>query len=281
MTRDEAKKAIENAVRELNEALKNGRSDTLKRYLDLLSRFHRYSFNNAILIDAQRPDAMHVAGFHSWRKLGRYVRKGERGIGILAPMVYRRHEDVDARGTDEDKGRRLAGFRVAHVFDISQTDGDELPELARVTGDPGEKLQQMERAIRDADIEIHYEFLGQGILGGSSGGRITVRPDLEPARKFAVLAHEFAHELLHQKEVEGDAKPSKTVRETEAEAVSHVVCGAFGLNTTAHSADYIQLYHGDTKTLGSSLDRIQKTAATIIGSIEKPDAERLSVSLAS
>lgn len=262
MNREEVRKLIQQGITELNHALQNGRSETLERYLDVLSRFHRYSFNNAILIAIQRPDAMHVSGFHTWKQLGRSVMKGEKGIGIMAPMVYRKNDD-DCGDDDNDV---IRGFKVAHVWDISQTSGKELPEFATITGDPGEHLAALESFVRGHGVELVYENPGGGAKGVSQNGRIVVHPDMSEAETFAVLVHEASHELLHKKTGRRQ-ETTRTVRETEAEAVAHVVCRAVGMNGTTRSSDYIQLYSGDTKTLSQSLDHIQKTAAVILNGI--------------
>lgn len=120
MKREEATKLAERGLAELNAALQKGASDTLTRYLDALARFHHYSFGNVMLIACQRPNATRVAGFHTWKSLGRWVKKGEQGIAILAPMVGRkRREDSDSATADKNDGnvRQLFGFRVVHVFD--------------------------------------------------------------------------------------------------------------------------------------------------------------------
>ena len=263
MKKEEAMQLAEQGLAELNQALQQGHSETLIRYLDLLSRFHRYSFNNVLLIAAQHPDATHVAGFHTWRKLGRCVRKGEHGIGILAPMIYRQENDVDRPSDEPGKSLALAGFRVVHVFDVSQTDGDDLPELATIQGDPGDRLSRLEEAIRGTGIEIEYGFAGYGALGASTGGKIIIQPDLPPAETFGILVHEFSHEILHQQS--GRKKElSRAARETEAEAVAHVVCRACGLDPSTSSSDYIHLSYGDATMLSGSLDIVQKTATRII-----------------
>src|SRR6266567_8650228 len=123
MTTEQAKNLSEDALSQLMQALEQGQSDALKNYLRLMSRFHRYSWGNCLLIYSQRPDATHVAGFHAWLTLRRFVRKGEKGIVILAPMVGRKKADDTL---SEDEQTRLFGFRAAHVFDISQTDGEPL-----------------------------------------------------------------------------------------------------------------------------------------------------------
>ena len=263
MKKEEAMQLAEQGLAELNQALQQGHSETLIRYLDLLSRFHRYSFNNVLLIAAQHPDATHVAGFHTWRKLGRCVRKGEHGIGILAPMIYRQKNEANHPSDDPAEPLALAGFRIVHVFDVSQTDGDDLPELATIQGDPGDRLSRLEEAIRGTGIEIEYGFAGYGALGASTGGKIIIQPDLPPAETFGILVHEFSHEILHQQS--GRKKElSRAARETEAEAVAHVVCRACGLDPSTSSSDYIHLSYGDATMLSGSLDIVQKTATRII-----------------
>jgi antirestriction protein ArdC len=264
MKRDDAKKLVADGLAELSQALANGRSDTLEKYLSVMSRFHRYSFGNLILILSQRENASYVAGFHKWQQLGRHVKKGEKGIGIFAPCRYKRK--VESKSGEEEQVQDIRGFKVVHVWDISQTEGDELPEFAQIHGDAGENLARLERVVRDAGIDLRYESIPGSATGMSAGGTITVQPDLSRPETFAVLAHEHAHELLHQQNGRKHQCP-KTARETEAEAVAFVVCHAFGMDSKTRSSDYIQLYRGSTDTLAESLDIIQKTAAGIIEAI--------------
>jgi hypothetical protein len=267
MKRDEATKLAETALGQLALALEQGHSQALTLYLQTLARFHRYSFGNVMLIACQCPDATHVAGFHTWKKLGRTVKKGEKGIAILAPLVRRRALDaLDHKPEDEQLGRDQAwtvrGFKVVHVFDVSQTEGKPLPAFAPAEGDPRQYLDQIRDAVRRHGIALDYAPIPGGALGTSQGGRITVRPDLSPAEEFSVLVHEFAHELLHKGERRGET--TKTVRETEAEAVAFVVSQVAGLDTKTRSSDYIQLYRGSKETLAESLEHVQRTAATIL-----------------
>lgn len=259
MKRDEVKSLVEQGVRELNDALANGKSEQLQQFLDVMARFPRYSFNNCILIGMQKPDSRIVQGFHAWKKLGRFVSKGEKGIGIIAPMVYRKDETAEADGD----GRTIRGFKVVHVYDVSQTEGEDLPEFACITGEPGEYVAALERVIHGHGIELEHDYPASGAEGVSQKGKIVVRPDLEPAERFGVLAHELAHEMLHQNP-ERRKQTTKTIRETEAEAVAHVVGRAIGIDSTSHSADYIQLYAGDVDVFAASLDAIQKAAAQIL-----------------
>jgi antirestriction protein ArdC len=221
----------------------------------------------------QRPDATYVAGFNRWKDLGRFVKKGEKGIAILAPLVYRRKCDDDHSepADDEQAARVLRGFKVVHVFDVSQTEGAELPEFAAPAGDPGKKLAQLEAFVRGQGITLNYDVVPGGAFGVSRGGEITIRPDLSPAKTFSVLVHEVAHELLHKGERKKEV--GRTVKETEAEAVAFVVCKAIGLDPGTSSSDYIQLYSGDTDLLMLSLDFIQKTASIIVAALDGAPAE--------
>ncbi len=235
MNNEEAKKMADEALDRLMEKLEAGKSEALKAYLAVMGRFHRYSWGNALLIASQRPTATRVAGFHAWLKLRRYVRKGEKGIVILAPMVGRKrtHDELT-----EDEQTRVFGFRAAYVFDVSQTEGEPLPEFATVNGDPQNYTDRLKSFVASKGITLEYSDRIAPAQGMSSGGRITLLPSLDAAETFSVLAHEVAHELLHRGERR--TQTTHTVRETEAEAVAFVVCSAIGLDTNTSSSDYIQ-----------------------------------------
>lgn len=275
MNREEASQLSEQTIAQLALALEQGRSEAMTSYLSMLSRFHNYSFRNCLLIAIQRPDATHVAGFNRWKDLNRFVKKGEKGIAILAPLVYRKKQDEEHGDKpsehETDNVRVLHGFKVVHVFDVTQTEGEKLPQFAAPDGDPGEKLSQLEAIVRGQGIELKYEAIPFGAEGVSRGGEIAVRPDLSPAKTFSVLVHELAHELLHKGERKKEV--GKTVKETEAEAVAFVVCKAIGLEPGSSSSDYIQLYKGDKELLMQSLDYIQKTASFILSELHAPKAE--------
>jgi antirestriction protein ArdC len=225
-----------------------------------MGRFHRYSWHNVCLIAQQRPAATRVAGFYAWRALGRFVRKGEKGIAILAPIVGRA-----TTTSDDESSRMVRGFRAAYVFDIEQTDGDPLPVPAEASGDPGRKTATLTTAILAHGITIERADDLDGALGTSSGGRIRLLTGLSPAVEFATLVHEYAHELLHHQH---DRPTSRQTRELEAEAVAFVVGRAVGLDVADASRDYIHLYQGDRAALAASLDRIQRTASTMLSIVD-------------
>lgn len=287
-SRERVRQITEEALDQLQNQLDAGNSDQLNAFLAAISRFHRYSFGNILLILSQRPDASRVAGFHTWRSLGRSVCKGEKGIAIYAPMVLRqkknsnagsKHEPThntrheSASNTDDDRGPPRITFRVVYVFDVSQTEGQPLPKPARIDGNPGEWLARLEDAVTASGIElVTSEDLGAA-EGISSGGTIRLKAGLTNAARFSVLVHEWAHELLHQGKAR-ESLPDQTVRETEAEAVAFVVSNAIGLEVGTASSDYIRLYQGDSKTLADSLDRIQRAAGIIIDAMTPQEVER-------
>jgi antirestriction protein ArdC len=269
MKTEQVKQVTDKALEQLITALERGQSATLTRYLGSMARFHRYSFNNVMLIYTQREDASHVAGFHAWRKLGRFVRKGEKGILILAPMIFK-HAEAEAAQTDDEK--TIVRFKAAYVFDVSQTDGDQLPEFATVQGNPADHLERLKQFVSGRGIALEYSASIAPARGVSRGGTIALLPSLSPADEFAVLSHEIAHEILHH----GDrrANTNKTIRETEAEAVAFVVCQSIGLETGTAASDYIQLYSGNRETLASSLEFIQQTACDIITALRLKGEDR-------
>src|SRR5437899_5164821 len=254
MADDKVRKMAEEALNRLSAALEAGRSDTLNQYLAAMGRFHRYSWGNVLLINSQRPGATQVAGFHTWHDLGRWVKKGEKGIMIFAPVLVKQ-KDADPAGKEtaakRDEVFRLTGFRTAYVFDASQTEGRPLPEFAKTTGDTREYGEKLKALVAKQGISVEYDASIAPAQGVSSGGRIRLMPGMAPAEEFSVLAHELAHEMLHHRK---EAAPLPTVvRETQAEAVAFVVCRTVGLETNTAAADYIALYNGDKKALTQSL----------------------------
>ena len=256
MKRDEAVAITESALIELNESLRDGKNCKFYEYLQVLSAFPQYSFRNIFLILKQFPEATQVAGFNSWRKVGRWIKAGEKGIGIVAPLA--------SRAKPETGEKEVYGFRVVHVFDVSQTDGEEIPEVAKASGEPHEALEALEEVYARLGIKLEAASLQEGCSGVSFGGRVVVDEKLTLAERFSVLAHELGHELLHQKNDAEGARPAKQVRELEAEAVAYVVCFANGVNSGEAARDYIYLYQGDESLLAASLERVRRAASEIL-----------------
>ncbi|MBC8217674.1 MAG: DUF1738 domain-containing protein [Planctomycetes bacterium] len=148
MKNNYARKVSREAFNELVEAVEAGKSQKLVNYLKAMGRFHNYSLGNAIMIGFQKPDATRVAGFRAWQKLGRHVKKNEKGIAIMAPIFWRKkvtHTDEGDRQEDSDED--AVAFKTAYVFDISQTDGTPLPDFARVNGDPGVYTERLREYV--------------------------------------------------------------------------------------------------------------------------------------
>jgi antirestriction protein ArdC len=270
MKGNQMKDQVGKALDELVQAVERGESEQLKAYLGMLARFHRYSVGNVLLIGMQRPGATRVAGVRAWNKLGRHVKQGEKGIRIYAPIVWRK-KDSEQGSEEGDDAEELVRFRSVCVFDVAQTDGRPLPEFAQARGEPGEYTGRLLDFAAERGIEVEFSDALVSAHGLSSGGNILVRKGMSPAEEFSVLAHELAHELLHRDE---DELLSRTVRETEAEAVAFVVCQAVGLEATNAAADYIQLDLGSKETLLESLQRIREAAVEIIGAITGKDETR-------
>ena len=264
---------IKQAVDYLIQQLEAGKSETLTAYLNAMAQFHSYSFGNILQIARQKPDATRVAGIRAWNELGRYVKKGEKGIQILAPMIgYRRKKDTAEQESEAKPAPMLIGFRAVYVFDISQTEGADLPELEHaITGEVGAYRDRMLDFLARQNIALEFNEKIAPALGVSYGGKIALLPGQSKAEEFTTLVHETAHELLHK--AERRTITTQTVRETEAEAVAFIVGQAVGLELGTSSADYIQLYHGNAALLAESLEVIQRTSAVILAALRSEEPE--------
>lgn len=225
---DELKNGVEEALQELLKAAEEGHSEGFLRFLELAGRFHSYSWRNQLLILRQRPEATLVAGYSTWKRLGRYVRQGEKGIAIWAPIL--KPQDPPA-GEEGEREWTVVGFRRVYVFDISQTEGKPLRALPEVLG-PEEAYRQVRQACPWPVVEADLPPMA---YGRADGGRILVRRDLAPAEKAAVGLHEWAHHLLH---FDGQRR-SQALEELEAESVAYAVGRKLGLDM-ASSRDYIR-----------------------------------------
>ncbi len=265
MKSEQIKEITNRATEQLVAALNAGQSQALTAYLKAIGRFHRYGLHNVLLIASQKPEASYVAGFRTGNQLGRFVKKGVKGILILAPIVRQKRRTKKKR---EEASGSVAGFRAAYVFDVSQTDGKEFPQIGIVQGDPGQNRDRL-RSFADAQgISIEYSSEIAPARGTSSGGRITLLPGQSPAEEFSTLAHELAHELLHRGDRRGTT--SRRIRETEAEATAFVVCHAIGLETGSAACDYIQLWNGDAQLLAGSLGHVRAFRDQIVLSAKGP-----------
>ena len=284
-------------VQELTDKLEQGlqdlfNSDSYCNYLRTMSKFHNYSFNNTLLIAMQKPDATLVAGYKAWQKnFERHVNKGEKAIRILAPAPYKIKEerdkidpvtqelllDKDGNPQKEEVEITIPAFRAVSVFDVSQTDGKPIPELAakELLSDV-EGYQDMIRAV-EAISPVPIEL--EEIAGDSKGyydreaKRIAVQENMSESQTLKTMIHEVVHSKLHSKEVEQDEqmKKDRNTKEVEAESIAYTVCQHFGIDTSDYSFGYIAGWSSgrDTKELRSSMDTIRRTASELITGIEE------------
>ena len=197
------------SVEALIGALESGHSEVLTSYLNAMARFHYYSFGNILLIATQKRDASHVAGMYAWSQLGRRVKRGEKGIMILAPMLGKKqrtdaHSEnalSDAKTTETGKPEwNLIGFRPVYVWDVSQTEGKELPKFDEPQGDVSSQLPRLIEFVKQQGIKLDYSDKIAPAKGISYGGAIRLLPNMAPAEEFATLVHEVAHEMIHKAE---------------------------------------------------------------------------------
>ncbi|MDU6975413.1 MAG: YodL domain-containing protein [Clostridiales bacterium] len=291
--------SIEAGIQELFE------SDKYKSYLQTMSRFHKYSLNNTLLISMQKPDATLVAGFNKWRDgFSRYVKKGEKGIKIIAPTPYKIKEErekldpqtkspiLDASGKvqTEEVEIQIPMFRVVSVFDVSQTDGEPLPTL---TSDLAGNVEQFEVFIeaikRTAPVPIEFKPLSEDTDGyyHTEDKRIAIREGMSEVQTVSAVIHEVAHSLLHNRETEKELqahseenqKPIKpkdrNTEEVEAESISFAVCSYYGIQTADNSLGYIAAWSKgkELTELRASLETINKTSSELISGIDTHFAE--------
>lgn len=290
--------SIENGIKELFE------SDKYRKYLATMSRFHRYSVNNTMLIYMQRPDATHVVGFNKWRdQFGRNVLKGEKGIRIIAPTPYKKKVeeiktdpetnapvlDADGKAIIEEKEIRIPMFKVVSVFDVSQTAGKPLPQLAAdLSGNVQQYEVFMEALRRASPVPIEIKPVARDTDGFFSikAQSITIRAGMSEVQTVCAAVHEIAHAKLHDYEHmteladDGETilvpgEKSRNTEEVEAESISYAVCQYYGIETGENSFGYIATWSKgkELKELRASLETINKTASELITDIDRHFAE--------
>ena len=261
---DEALERLESGVSRILDG------EEFKRYLSVAAKFHNYSANNCLFVLMQKPEATRVAGYRTWQQMGRQVRKGEKGIHILAPITQKVKSEAD------EAVRALVGFKTVTVFDISQTDGEPLPEALRPEDlDPQEGAQIAEKVYEGLSrfceaegVAVELEERRSGDYGSyqRTERRIVLNAALPATEKATTLAHELAHHLLHGvTQADGTVKQTK---EIEAEGAAFVVCAAFGLDTSRFTFAYVANYAGESEALKAALERIQGTARRLMEAVE-------------
>lgn len=296
-------KSEKQKVQEITEKLEQGikelfESEKYKPYLNTMSKFHNYSFNNTMLIAMQKPDATLVAGFKAWQKnFDRHVKKGEKGIRILAPAPYKIKEEqekldpvtgeimLDKNGmpVTEEVEIKIPAFRVVPVFDVSQTDGKELPDIGvnELSGSVEDYEDFMQALTEVSPVPITYEDI-EGEAKGyfhTTDHRIAIQEGMSQSQTVKTAIHEVAHAKLHDRErnqdIDAVLDKDRNTKEVEAESVAYTVCQHFGIDTSDYSFGYIAGWSSDRdmKELKSSLDTIRKTASELITGIEDRLAE--------
>lgn len=279
---------VQNLTKQLEEGIKDlYKSDKYKKYLDVMSKFHKYSSNNIELILLQNPNATRVAGFNTWKnEFNRFVNKGEKGIGILAPAAYKKKVEMDkidpitkkqilnkdGKKVKEEKEVVQNYFRVVYVFDVSQTEGEPLPEIAsRLTSDVENFNDLFDTIKKVSPYPIEYEDIKSSANGycDPEKKRIAIREGLEEAQVIKTAIHEVAHSILHSSLDKG-MRDSSTW-EVEAESVAYVVSNVLGIDTSDYSFGYVGAWSRDKelKQLKSPLDTIQKTSHHLISKIDE------------
>ena len=285
-------------VREITDKLEQGikelfESEKFKEYLTTMSKFYNYSFNNTLLIAMQKPEATLVAGYTSWKKnFDRHVKKDEKSIKILAPAPYKVQEerekidpatqkpvlDADGQPVTETVEVLRPAFKVVSVFDVSQTDGKELPDIAvdELTGSVENYAAFFEALKQESPVPISFEDIPGGAKGyfSHTENRIAIQEGMSEIQTVKTAIHEIAHAKLHainpDEKVAPEDRKDRHTKEVEAESVAYTVCQRYGIETSDYSFGYIAGWSSDkdTKELKGSLETIRSTAAEMIESID-------------
>ena len=261
---DEVTKQLERGVKDLFA------SDRYAEYLSCMGKFYNYSFNNTLLIWMQKPEATLVAGYRAWQtKFGRHVKKGENGITILAPVP---HKIVKQEG-DEEKEIRWNTFRATKVFDVSQTEGKDIPSICdTLTGEVDGYEEKLKALIGVSPVPVTLEDVPGEAHGFFSPkeGKIVVQIGMSEAQTLKTLIHEISHAMLHCKDGE-EEKADRGTKEVQAESVAYTVCSIMGLDTSDYSFGYVAGWSSgkEVKELRESMEVIRKTAAAIVAATER------------
>ena len=274
-------------------------SERYKEYLRVMSKFHNYSFNNTLLIAMQKPDASLIAGFSAWKNnFGRNVMKGQKGIKILAPSPFKIKKEMekidpqtqkviigkDGKPVTEEKEITIPAFKVVSVFDVSQTEGRELPDIAvnMLTGDVEHYKDVFAALEKTSPVPVAFEKIEGGAHGyyHLEDKRIALDEGMSELQTLKTLIHEIAHAKLHDIDLNApledlENRPDRRTREVQAESIAYTVCQHYGLDTSDYSFGYVAGWSAgrELSELKSSLETIRSTAAEIINSIDEHIAE--------
>ena len=270
-------------VKAITEQLETGLSEMFtseryREYLSFMSRFHSYSVNNVVLILLQHPTAGMVAGYKTWEKMGRHVKRGEKAIRILAPCPFKRTvtREITENGvtTSEEQEVVIPRYKAVSVFADDQTEGKDIPELVAgpLTGTV-DSYETILEALKDvAGIPVGFEDIQGGALGyfNRQDNRIAIKTGLSELQTVKTLIHEIAHSILHNEQQSKIRPVDKDTKEVEAESVAYTVATALGLDTSDYSFGYIAGWSQgrEMKAVRASMDVVRKTASDIIDKLE-------------
>lgn len=244
-------------------------SDHYKEFLEVMSKFHNYSFNNCLLISMQKPNATLVAGYKAWQtKFKRQVRKGEDAIWILAPVPHKIKTEVEEDGEKVEKEIQWTSFRPCSVFDVSQTDGEDIPSICnKLNGEVDDYTDLIKQLERISPAGVIYKDIKDSANGYFNGmtNEIVIQEGMSQAQTVKTLIHEVAHSILHSQNGE-ESEAAVNMKEVQAESVAYTVCSWLGLDTSEYSFGYIAGWSigQEAKELQASMEQIRKTAAKII-----------------
>ena len=291
-------------IKEITDRLEQGiqdlfDSDRFKEYLQVMSKFHDYSFNNTLLIAMQKPDATFVAGYTSWKKdYGRQVVSHAKSIKVLAPSPYKVKREVDkidpttnkpvigkdGKPVKEETEITVPAFKVVSVFDVSQTEGKELPTIGvdELTGDVEQYADFFKATEQASPAPVGFEKIESGAKGyySQTEKRIAINEGMSELQNLKTLIHEIAHAKLHDIDLNAPAKeqadrPDRRTREVQAESIAYAVCQHYGLDTSDYSFSYVAQWSSgrELAELKASLEKIRSTASELIKEIDKNFAE--------
>ncbi len=291
-------------MKEITDRLEQGikdlfESDRFKEYLQVMSKFHNYSFNNTLLIAMQKPDATLIAGYNSWKNLfGRQVSRGAKGIKVIAPSPYKVKKEIDkidpktqkpvtdknGKPVKEETEVTVPAFKVVSVFDVSQTEGKELPSIGvyELTGDVEQYTDFFKATEQASPAPVGFEKIESGAKGyySQTEKRIAINEGMSELQNLKTLIHEIAHAKLHDIDLNAPAKeqadrPDRRTREVQAESIAYAVCQHYGLDTSDYSFSYVAQWSSgrELAELKASLETIRSTASELIKDIDKNFAE--------
>ena len=276
-------------IQEISEQLETGvrelmTSERYREFLDAMAQFHNYSLNNSILIALQRPDASQVASYKTWEKLGRHVNRGEKGIKVLVPtpVKVQKQQENKLKGEDPEEERKIMRYKVGHVFDVSQTEGEPLPTLgvSELTGSY-EGYEKFMAAIREVSpVPIKFADIQGGAKGyfDRNAREIVVQTGMSEAQTMKTAVHEVTHSMLHSREAirQKERPTDRRSMEVEAESVAYIVAKYYGLNTADYTFGYVSSWSSgrDLKELKRSMETIRSTAGELIDGIYEKMMEK-------